>query len=205
MNFSPPFVTLLCAYLLGSIPTGYWLVKWLKGVDVRTVGSGNIGATNTVRAAGKGVGAAVFLIDMAKGLIPALAFAGLFGHAPTGVFRLACGSAAVIGHCFPLFLGFRGGKGVATAVGALFGTSPVLGVVFVAVWLLSTLVWRYVSVGSMAAAASIPAALALLGASRMELLIGAGLALLIIARHQANIQRLMQGKEPKAIAKRTEG
>ena len=183
------------AYLLGSIPTAYLLVKRLKGVDVRTVGSGNVGATNVTRTAGFGAGVAVFLVDVLKGLAAVWWIAPALQPEPTPMFRLVCGAAAVVGHVFPVFLTFRGGKGVATTIGVLIGLSPLVALTFAIVWLLVFLLTRYVSAASIAAAAAIPVGLLLDQRLPEELLLGAALALLLIIRHRANIQRLARGTE----------
>lgn len=183
------------SYLVGSIPTAFLVVKRLKGVDVRTVGSGNVGATNVTRAAGFAAGTFVFVVDLMKGLAAVLLLAPALQPQPTPMFRLACGAAAVVGHAFPVFLTFRGGKGVATTIGVLAGLSPVVTLTFATVWMLGFLLTRYVSVGSIAAAASIPLGLLLDQRLPEDILLGAALALLIIVRHRANIQRLLAGTE----------
>ena len=189
---------LLGAYLLGSIPTAYLVVKRLTGADVRHVGSGNVGATNVTRTAGFGPGLFVFLLDGLKGwaAVALVAPAVLPDGSPTA--RLACGVAAVVGHTAPVFLHFRGGKGVATSIGVLLGAMPAVAVAFVGVWVLCFALWRYVSVGSLAAAVSLPAAQWLAGQGMAEILLGAGLAALIIVKHRPNIERLLQGWEHRA-------
>ena len=182
------FLAVVTSYLLGSLPTGFLVVKWMKRVDVRTVGSGNIGATNVTRAAGKGAGAAVFLLDLAKGWLAARVIA-------PPAYQLACGLAAILGHDFPIFLRFRGGKGVATTMGVWLAVAPVVAGVAVAVWLGGFLLFRYVSVGSLAAAVTIPVTQLSLHASPSDVMLSALIALLMIVRHRANIVRLLQGKE----------
>lgn len=185
------------SYLVGSLPTGYWLVKWRKGIDVRAVGSGSVGATNVTRAAGAGAGRVVFLFDVAKGLLAVRVLAPWLAEPVTPAVQLACGLAAVVGHTASVFLKFQGGKGVATTIGVVLGTEPLTGCVFLAVWLAGFLLWRYVSVGSLAAAVSLPVTQWLTRRSPGEILYGVALALLIVARHQANIRRLLQGTEPR--------
>ena len=124
----------LASYLVGSFPTAYLFVKWLKRVDVRTVGSGNVGATNVTRVAGLWAGLAVFLIDLSKGLIATRLIASWLLSEPPPDLRLACGVLAVLGHNFPIFLRFRGGKGVATTIGVLLGTMPLVAGIYLAVW-----------------------------------------------------------------------
>jgi len=195
MPLAPLLLSLVASYLIGSIPTAYVLVKRVKRVDIRTMGSGNVGATNVTRVAGVRMGAAVFLIDVMKGLIAVMVIAPWLLVPVTLTAQLSCGLMAVIGHSFPLFLNFRGGKGVATTIGVLLGAMPLVAGVCLVVWVACFLIWRYVSVGSLVAAVALPLAQAAMGQSRSELLLGASLALLIIVRHQANIERLVQGTE----------
>ncbi len=189
------------AYLLGSIPWSYLIVKLAKGRDVRTVGSGNAGATNVMRAAGKAAGAAALVLDCGKG-IAAVAVARGLGASSTVVGGAA--AAVVIGHVFPVFLGFRGGKGVATASGALGALEPrVLAAAFF-VFLLVVAWKRIISLGSITGAAAFP--LLLLGGAWLGWLRppGAGpvaasfvIVALILVRHRANLDRLRRGVEPR--------
>jgi glycerol-3-phosphate acyltransferase PlsY len=187
---------LVLAHLIGSFPTGFLLVKWLKRVDLRTVGSGNIGATNVGRVAGQWASLLVFAIDVAKGMLPVILARSLLVSPPPAV-GLLCGLAAVLGHNFPIWLQFKGGRGVATTIGVLLAATPVAGIVYLLVWGASLLITRYVSVGSMAAAGSIPIVLLMQYRSSAELLLGMALALLIVFRHRANIERLRRGTEPR--------
>src|SRR3990167_938133 len=190
-------VALLWSYLIGSFPTGFLVVKWLKRVDLRTVGSGNIGATNVGRVAGTGASAAVFLIHADKGVVPVLLIAPRVSEVPGSTAALACGLAAVFGHNFPLFLKFKGGKGVATTIGVLISAIPIIGMVYLLVWGVCFMIWRYVSVASLSAAVSIPLTQLLLRRCATEIWLGATFALLIVARHRANIDRLRRGTEPR--------
>jgi acyl phosphate:glycerol-3-phosphate acyltransferase len=183
------------SYLVGSVPTAYLVVKRLKRIDIRTVGSGNVGATNVTRTAGKGAGIAVFAVDVSKGLIATLLIAPRLIDPSLPGARLACGLAAVVGHVFPVFLKFRGGKGVATTIGALIGFAPGLALLCGGVWAGIFLVSRYVSLASIVALATLPPALAAAHRSLAEILIGSALAGLVIAKHRSNIQRLVQGTE----------
>ena len=189
---------LLGSYVVGSIPTAYLVVKRLKRVDVRTVGSGNVGATNVTRVAGLGAGAVVFLIDVAKGLVAVLLLARWLAQPAGSSAQLACGLMAVVGHSFPIFLKFRGGKGVATTIGVLLGAMPLVAGACIAVWAVSFLIWRYVSVASMAAAVTLPVAQQLTRQAPQDVLLGSALALLIVVRHRTNIQRLRQGSEHRS-------
>ena len=146
------------SYLLGSIPTAYLFVKGIKRVDVRRLGSGNVGATNAARVAGGGVGLIVFLLDAGKGWLAARGCSRWWLGAPSATAQLACGLMAVVGHVWPLFLRFKGGKGVATTLGVFLGTMPGVVAIFLVVWVASLVCWRYVSVGSLLAALTIPLA-----------------------------------------------
>ena len=188
---------LIVSYLIGSIPTAYLLVKRLKGVDVRTVGSGNVGATNVTRAAGLAAGSVVFLVDLAKGWVAAAVIAPWLNPHASMTARLACGLFAVIGHTAPIWLRFQGGKGVATTIGALLGAAPMVAAVYLMTWAIVALISRYVSAGSLLAAASIPIAQAALRRPGSEIVFGGLLTLLIVVRHHANITRLLQGTEPR--------
>ena len=193
---------LLVSYLVGSIPTAYVLVKWLKRVDVRTVGSGNVEATNVTRVAGMKAGAVVFLLDVAKGLVAVRLLAPWLLSELTPTRQLACGLAAVLGHLFPVFLAFRGGKGVATTIGVLIGTMPLVAGVSLVVWAVGFLMWRIVSVGSLAAAVVIPLTQLATHQGLPEVLLGTTIAVLILIRHRANLERLLKGSEHRVGASR---
>lgn len=191
----------LFSYLLGSIPSGF-LVARAKGVDLRSVGSGNIGATNAMRVLGKPLGIFVLLADAAKGAVacawvPALA-ARLTGVALVGDWpMIAAGVTAILGHNFTCWLRFKGGKGIATSAGVLLVLMPkALGVCFV-VWALVFAFSRIVSLASITAAFVLPFAVWLLGRERPVIGVGAALGALAIYRHRANIQRLLKGTEPR--------
>lgn len=191
-------LALVGSYLVGSIPTGYLLVKWVKRVDVRTLGSGNVGATNVTRVAGGGLGKLVFVLDAAKGLVAVLLIAPLAGMTTGRTLGLSCGIMAVLGHNFPIFLRFQGGKGVATTIGVVLSTMPEIAAVCLGVWLICFAVWRYVSVASLAAAAALPLAQLAARHTLAEVLLGGALAVLIAVRHRTNIQRLLAGAEHRA-------
>ncbi len=188
---------LLSAYLLGSIPTAYLVVRRVKRIDIRTVGSGNAGATNVARVAGLRAGLVVFLVDVAKGLAASGVVARWWVAPADAALRLGCGLSAVIGHSFPVFLQFRGGKGVATAIGAILGGAPGLAGPCLLVWVVVFLLWRTVSVASLAAAVALPVAQLLIHRPPSETWLGGALALVILGRHHENIRRLWQGREPR--------
>ncbi|MCR4418973.1 MAG: glycerol-3-phosphate 1-O-acyltransferase PlsY [Clostridia bacterium] len=183
-------LVLVACYLLGSIPVGYWTGR-LKGVDVRQHGSGNIGMTNVIRVLGTAAGLAVLLGDVAKGAI-----AAWLGHAVGGPVLAALGGlAAVAGHNWSIFLGGRGGRGVATSAGAVLALAPWVAVSAVAVWAVTVLATRYVSVGSIVAGLSTPVFMLLYGQPAAYVLLGAAVAALIVLQHRPNLRRLRQGTE----------
>jgi glycerol-3-phosphate acyltransferase PlsY len=188
------------AYLIGSIPFGYLIVKLTRGADVRATGSGGTGATNVSRRAGKVAGVATLVLDALKGAVAILITRGLLNDGPRashGWWVVATAVAVIIGHIFPVWLGFRGGKGVATGAGVFLIIAPFAllcaGVVFLAV----VLITRYVSLGSIVAAATIPAFVWLSGLGTPEVTAAVAGALLIIFAHRANIGRLSGGTESK--------
>jgi acyl phosphate:glycerol-3-phosphate acyltransferase len=194
-------VVALFAYLVGSIPTGYLLAR-LKRVDVRAAGSGNIGATNVARTVGKGLGVLTLLIDAAKGALPVLAAAAIAPEIHAGAwFRVAlpCAAAlgAVIGHVFSVWLRFHGGKGVATALGAIAALDPPTLLVALLVFAIVFVVSRRVSLGSIFGSLSAPIAALVLGSPRIVVATLALIAGIIVLRHRDNIRRLQSGSEPR--------
>ena len=205
-------VIALAAYLLGSIPTGY-LVGRVKGVDIRTIGSGNIGATNAVRALGKPAGVFVLLADAFKGyaacalLAPLIFnclaphFSGLAPHfhdEPAELqtrYDAMAGILAVLGHNYTCWLRFRGGKGIATSAGVFLALAPLALAFAVGVWLLVFVLCRYVSVASIAAAVTLPATIWLTPNTLVLRIVTTALGLLAIAKHRSNIERLIRGTE----------
>jgi glycerol-3-phosphate acyltransferase PlsY len=198
MSWQMPVLALVAAYLLGAIPFGLLLTRIAGAGDVRTIGSGNIGATNVLRTGRKGLAAATLLLDALKG-----AAAVWIGDwlVPGGTGALIGGVGAVAGHCWPVWLGFAGGKGVATLGGVAFGLWWPLGLLYLAVWLGVLLVTRYSSVGGLAAATVTPVAAAAAGLGSAALLF-LGLALLIFWKHRGNIGRLAAGTEPQVGRRR---
>lgn len=187
------YAYILLAYLVGSIPVGVLLSR-MKGKDPRKVGSGNIGATNVMRAAGKTMGIITLLGDTLKGFIPTML--AIYGNEPK-VFVAAIGFAAFIGHLFPVYLWFRGGKGVATALGVYLAMSPLAILINFVVFLLILLKWRYVSLGSLVAAAAMPLLLYLLKAPPEYVYLSLVIAVLTFVKHKDNIKRLLTGTEHK--------
>ncbi len=181
------------SYLLGSVPSGYVLGR-LAGIDVRNLGSGNVGATNVARVVGKRQGVLTLIADAAKGFIPVIAAIQFNMGLPATVLA---GVAAFLGHLYPAFLRFKGGKGVATALGFFLAMAPLATIILLGVFALVMFVSRAVSLGSITAAAAAPVVLWI--AAYPPMLIGAGafLAAMIILRHSGNIKRLLSGTEPK--------
>jgi glycerol-3-phosphate acyltransferase PlsY len=190
----------IAAYLLGSIPFGLLLGKLFGGGDVRSAGSGNIGATNVARVAGPIAGVLTLLLDAAKGALAVFLAARLSEQSST--WMMIAGLCALVGHCFPVWLGFRGGKGVATAAGVFLVLSPLSFLGAVILFVLVVLYWRFVSLGSISAAAAMPLLIYFFWAPHhappYAVTFGSlGAALLIVYKHDANIQRMVQGDEPK--------
>ena len=186
-----PTLSLVLSYLLGSIPFGVILTQLGGAGDLRTIGSGNIGATNVLRTGRKGLAAATLLLDMAKGAVAVLLVAHLFpGNA------LLAADGAFIGHCYPVWLKFKGGKGVATLMGIVVALHWPLGLVYAVVWLGLLAGLRISSVAGMAAALSAPFAAALFGRFDLVLLLLA-LALIVLWKHRENVDRLFSGTEPR--------
>jgi len=197
---------IIVAYLLGSIPFGYILVKTFRGEDIRLSGSGNIGATNVARSGAKGLGLATLLLDALKGTC-AVWIAHALGNSsynicggspciPVTRLMASAALAAVLGHMFPVWLKFRGGKGVATAVGCFFMLFPIAMLISLGFFLLIVALTRYISLGSMLAAIAFPIlAYFVEGAHLPSVMLVSAIALLIIIKHHQNIRRLLAGNE----------
>jgi glycerol-3-phosphate acyltransferase PlsY len=182
---------LVTGYLLGSIPFGLILTRLTGAGDLRAIGSGNIGATNVLRTGRKGLAAATLLLDMAKGLLAVL-IAWRFWPAGAGLAALG----AVLGHCFPVWLGFKGGKGVATMMGVALGLAWPIGLAYAVTWLGMLAVTRISSLGGMSAAVVAPLAALATGHADLAPVLAA-LAVLVLFLHRANIARLRAGTEPR--------
>lgn len=193
-SFAPTVLSTLLAYLIGGLPFGYWFVRLVSGKDIRTLGSGNIGATNVQRTAGSKAGVVVLVLDICKGMLAVLLAELITRHDSVGVALSAV--AVMLGHCYPVFLRFKGGKAVACFIGVFLYLAPLalmaIAIVFVIVVALS----KHISLGSIIGAALFPLALWLIQPQPPPILLAAiASALLIIYRHKANIERLRQGKE----------
>lgn len=190
-----PIVALIFGYLLGSIPFGLLLTRAAGLGDVRSIGSGNIGATNVLRTGNKSLAAATLLLDMLKGTAAVL-IAGRYGMD----LAMAAGLGAFLGHIFPLWLGFKGGKGVATYIGVLFGLMWQAALLFLAIWILVALALRYSSLAALVACAIMPVALWFMGRADLAILF-AVLSVIVFIKHRANISRLIAGTEGRIGAK----
>jgi glycerol-3-phosphate acyltransferase PlsY len=213
----PCLVSIPLAYLLGSIPFGYVLVKAFRKEDIRASGSGNIGATNVARSGAKGLAIATLLLDLGKGSVAVIgAFliarhSGVFAGQPVQEarghafdFAMVAAVAAVVGHVFPVWLGFRGGKGVATALGVFLALSPMLALCVLGIFVVVFAISRYVSLASVLAAASVPlfALHFAHGMSRTTLLGFCFISVLVIVKHHTNIRRLLAGTESRFGSKK---
>ena len=191
------FLAALLGYAIGSIPFGLLLTRAAGMGDVRNIGSGNIGATNVLRTGNKKLAAATLVLDLVKGLAPVVIAGQLWGE----VGQAFAAGAAVIGHCFPVWLGFKGGKGVATNAGVSFGLAWPVGLAYAFVWLSVLAIFRISSLAGMAAVVAAAAAAPLFGYPQFFPVLAA-IALLIIYLHRANIARLAKGEEPRVGGKK---
>lgn len=188
-----PWLFLLTSYLLGAIPTSQVVARTLKGIDLRAHGSGNLGATNAFRVLGWKAATPIFIIDIAKGWFPTAMFP-LWDRAPIG-WQLAYGAAAIVGHVFSLYVGFRGGKGVATGAGVFLALAPVAIAVGLVIWIGLVFATGYVSVASIAAAASLPIVVLLNQGVGPIFVLSIALAAFVIYAHRSNMARLARGEE----------
>lgn len=193
----------VASYLLGAFPTGYLAVRLRSGRDVRSQGSGGTGATNVLRASGWATALPVALVDMLKGAVPAWLALRWFDDP---VFAGLAAALAVLGHCYPVSLGFRGGKGVATGAGAMAVLSPLPTAAMLGLFLVLVAAFRFVSLGSILAASAFPILTGLFGRGWTAALVSLPTVLIILVRHAANIRRLLAGREPRLGAgRRREG
>jgi glycerol-3-phosphate acyltransferase PlsY len=188
-------LAVVVSYLLGAVPFGLLFSRLFSNVDVRTVGSGNIGATNVLRASGKKAAVLTLLADCFKGLLPVLAVKFLFQDDAVAALS---GAGAVLGHNFPVYLGFKGGKGVATSYGVVLATAPLIGIACLAAWLITALIWRYSSLSALLSFVLYPVlTFASHNNSKPAGLLSLFIFGMIYCRHRENIKRLIAGTEPK--------
>ena len=196
--FSTPILyALIGGYLLGSIPFGLLIARATGQGDIRKIGSGNIGATNVLRTGRKDIAFITLLLDAGKAGIAALLFNHFFG-APIGFFA---GAAALIGHCFPIWLKFKGGKGVATFFGALLATAWPIGLIAGVIWLACAFITRISSLSALAAAGSVPLIAFMMGYTHVAMMV-AVMAIIIYIRHVENIGRILKGTESRIGSKK---
>ncbi len=195
----------ILAYFLGGVPFGYLIAK-SKGIDLTKVGSGNIGSTNVLRVLGPKAGVLAFLLDVGKGALPPLLAHSLLprymGAVAVANHAVLVGVMAVLGHAFSPFLRFRGGKSVATSLGALLGTDPIVGLAGFLAFLVVYVTTQYVSLGSLLGSVAVLTAAVLTHETPLFIVVYAAVALFVIVRHKGNIQRLLKGQEPKTPWKR---
>jgi acyl phosphate:glycerol-3-phosphate acyltransferase len=192
-----PLLLLVLAYVLGATPTSYWVGRVFHGVDLRTVGSGNLGATNTFRVLGWRAALPVMLVDILKGWAPVALFPLIPGAPPSPLWILAFGAAAIVGHVYSFWVGFRGGKGVATSAGVFMGLAPWAVLIAFVVWVGLVFATRMVSAGSIAAAVVLPLAVLFTPTRGGTAVIAFSflLSFFVIFAHRANIRRLLRGEE----------
>lgn len=183
----------IIGYLFGVLPFSYLVPKYLKGIDVRTVGSKNVGSTNVFRTCGAGVAALAFILDVTKGFFPVLIANYFFGYSPSLVAAFAC----IVGHCYSFILNFKGGKGIATTAGILLFLNPMLGIGLTIAEFVIIFITKTVSIASLSVAIAFPIT-ALLAKERQEFIVFAFLlAFFVIFQHRANIKRIIAGEEKK--------
>jgi glycerol-3-phosphate acyltransferase PlsY len=205
-------LAIFISYLIGSIPTAYIFGRLLKGIDIRKFGSGNVGATNALRVLGKGPGMAVLILDMLKGFVAVVILADILLTRITfvsdEVLRIILGLGCISGHNWTVFLGFKGGKGVATTLGVLFGLSvKIVGLklilAVILTWFLVFLVIRIVSIASVLTGVALPLYMLIFKQSKTLIFSGILLCIFIILRHKANLKRFFHGKEPRLSFKKS--
>ena len=195
---SPIVFFVLSAFFLGAVPNAYLAGRFLKNIDIRQHGSGNIGATNVFRILGKGPGIVVFSLDFLKGALPVVIFMFVLPHSShQQLFAFSIGLAAMLGHMFTPFLRFKGGKGIATGSGAVCACFPLLFAIALAVWLLSFLLSRIVSVSSILAVCALLLSALLTRQSREILFVFFAMLILVLYSHRGNIKRLWRGEEKR--------
>lgn len=199
------FLVLAACYVMGGIPFGVIIGKLTKGIDIRDFGSGNIGASNVLRTLGTGPALLVFFFDTAKGLAAVLLcqwlFRGPLALGPSWPYWVVAGALlSIVGHTFSVFLGFRGGKGVATSLGVIFGLNWMIALIALGLWVALVAITRYISIASILASASVPAQMVFWKSMHVptayQALAGAA-AMMILLKHTSNIKRLVTGKEPR--------
>jgi acyl phosphate:glycerol-3-phosphate acyltransferase len=198
------WILLVVSYLVGAVPASYLAGRAFRGIDLREHGSGNLGATNAFRVLGPGIAAPVMLFDVLKGFVPTYFFPSLVADA-TWEWGIAFGAATVLGHVFPIYLSFRGGKGVATAAGVFLALAPVAVLAGVVVWVVTLALSRMVSLASILAALALLIALPFSSVPVAVQILGVVIAGLVIFSHRANLRRILQGREYRFGTRTTDG
>lgn len=189
-----PWLLLVISYLLGATPTSYLVARRVRGIDLREHGSGNLGATNAFRVLGWKAATPIFIVDIFKGWLPAALFPVWDGATGWG-WPLAYGAAAIVGHVFSIYVGFRGGKGVATGAGVFLALAPIAVLAGLVVWLLLVFATGYVSLASITAAIVLPGVVLLMQGANPVFYLSLALAAFVIYAHRANVRRLLRGEE----------
>lgn len=187
-------VLVIAAYLIGAFPTSYIVGRVTRGIDLREHGSGNLGATNTYRVLGRRAAIPVFIVDIFKGWLPTALFP-LLDASPTAELAIAYGAAAIVGHVFSIYVGFKGGKGVATSAGVFLALAPLAVLIGIVLWACIVMLTGYVSLGSIAAALAVPVLVFVLQGRQPVFWLSVALAAFVIYSHRANIRRLLRGEE----------
>ncbi|MBR9990289.1 MAG: glycerol-3-phosphate 1-O-acyltransferase PlsY [Gemmatimonadetes bacterium] len=185
---------LLAAYLIGAVPTSYIVGRLTRGIDLREHGSGNLGATNAFRVLGWRAATPIFIVDVAKGFLPVFFFPRIDATEAIA-WSLGYGAAAIFGHMYSIYVGFRGGKGVATGGGVFLALAPLAALGSLVIWAVLVFATGYVSLASIASAAALPVLIAISGAPGAVLALSCGLAIFVIYAHRANMRRLLRGEE----------
>lgn len=189
-----PWLLLLVSYMTGAIPTSFLVARAVRGIDLREHGSGNLGATNAFRVLGWKSATPIFIVDIAKGWLPAAFFHG-WDTSVLPEWALAYGAAAIVGHMFSVYVGFKGGKGVATGAGVFLALAPIAAGAGLLVWAILVFTTGYVSLGSIAAAGVLPLVVLMTQGVQPVFFLALALAVFVIYAHRANIGRLMRGEE----------
>ncbi|MGB2601172.1 MAG: glycerol-3-phosphate 1-O-acyltransferase PlsY [Candidatus Omnitrophota bacterium] len=198
-------LSVITAYLVGSIPMAYIFGKVFKGIDIREHGSGNVGATNIARVMGKKVGIVVFILDLAKGLVAVTVIPTFFHNifassgTPSELMLVLSGGASIIGHMWTIFLKFKGGKGVSTTAGVMAGLHPTILVGGLIVWIAVFAVWKYVSLASISAAVALPILAVITGKDLGFVVFSGIICILGVYGHRTNIKRLLRGEETRIV------
>lgn len=188
-------IAVILAYISGSLPFGLWVGKWARGIDIREHGSGNLGATNAFRVLGRNLGILVLCLDILKGMLPVLLFPRILGFEPTPGEEVLIGLSAIVGHVLSFFVNFKGGKGVATALGVFLAIAPMEMGIALGIGVVLITVFGYVSLASVTGAVLLPILMLWNGRPGIVLLVTTLISVVVVIRHKSNIIRLLKGEE----------